>query len=83
MKKVISIFNKIGIDKFKHFCLGFFIYFLFSFISTLIGLTVVFIIAAGKEIIYDKIMKKGTPEFLDFIFTITPGLILYLQTLIK
>ncbi len=71
-------------DKANHFIYGFVIYMLTSilFDGWIPLLTVVFF-AAGKEIIYDKIMKKGTPELLDFIFTIVSGLLLYIQTLIR
>jgi len=37
------------------------------------ALVTVVLIAAMKEHIYDKWMKRGTPEWLDFIFTLWGG----------
>lgn len=41
------------------------------------------VIAAGKEVVYDKIMKKGAFEIMDFIYTIVSTIMLYLVTLLK
>lgn len=30
---------------------------------------VALLISAGKEIVWDKLMKKGTPEFYDFFYS--------------
>jgi len=72
-------------DKFKHNILCLFI----SFISVitffviksgvgqydrLIALLIGVLIALGKEIIYDKLLRNGTPEKLDFIFGVTGSL---------
>jgi hypothetical protein len=67
-------------DKANHFVYGFLIFAFFSlFFTEIICLIIVAFIAAAKEI-YDKVSKKGTPELLDFVFTVIPALIL---TIIK
>lgn len=68
-------------DKLKHKIAGTIIAFLFSFLkyyftdsgilfSALIGLTVASIIGAAKELIYDLLLKKGTPTVMDFVATV-------------
>jgi hypothetical protein len=75
MKKIL-----IPQDKANHFVYGFLIFAFFTlFFTELTCLLIVVFIAAGKEI-YDKLSKKGTPEILDFVFTVIPALIL---TIIK
>jgi hypothetical protein len=39
----------------------------------LVGLAVAVIIGAAKEIIWDWLLKKGTPELLDFVATVAGG----------
>lgn len=72
---------KLGIDKFYHFVAGVFIY-LFSvvFLSNIISMIPVVIIAALKEM-YDKKTKRGTPDFWDFLFTVLGGLSMFCLTL--
>jgi len=71
------MFN-IAHDKILHFFYGFFIYAIsLIFLDRYYDLIPVFIIAIGKEI-YDKITKKGTPEVMDFVYTIAPSVILTL-----
>lgn len=61
-------------DKQLHAAAGFVIGFLFSLVSPLLGVVMAIIAGIGKEI-YDKVSKKGTPEFLDFVFTVLGGLL--------
>ena len=71
MKKIL-----IAQDKANHFFYGFLIFIFFNvFLSDLISLSIIVFIALAKEI-YDKISKKGTPEILDFIFTILPAILI-------
>jgi len=68
-----------------HFVAGGFISFVSSFIADyntstmiaflLIALLPTIIIGGAKEIIYDKFMKKGTPEWMDFIATVLGGIL--------
>ncbi len=61
---------KIAKDKKLHFLVGF-------LIALLVNIYAVIVIGALKEI-YDKVSKKGTPELLDFIYTVVGGLMAYL-----
>ena len=47
----------------------------------LIGLVAAAVVGALKEIIWDWLLKKGTPEFMDFVATVAGGAIGY--TLLK
>lgn len=39
------------------------------------GLVVASVIGAGKELVWDKWLEKGTPEWMDFWATVAGGLI--------
>jgi type IV secretory pathway TrbL component len=70
-----DIITSIQKDKLLHFFVGSCILFLsLLFFNTLISVSIVVIIAALKEIIYDDFLEKGTPEVEDFIYTIVPCL---------
>ena len=43
------------------------------FIYPLIGLATAAVVGALKEIIWDWLLKKGTPELLDFVATVLGG----------
>ena len=47
----------------------------------LTGLIVAAVVGALKEIVWDWLLKKGTPELLDFVATVAGGVIGY--TLLK
>ena len=51
------------------------------FVYPLIGLATAAVVGALKEIIWDWLLKKGTPELLDFVATVAGGVIGY--TLLK
>ncbi len=71
-------------DKANHFIYGFLIFIgLNIFVNENIAFSTVCIIALLKEIVHDKILKKGTPEIKDFIFTILPAIILILKNYIN
>lgn len=74
----------IPIDKANHIIYGYGIYFLSSFLfSWWISLSIVILISAVKEIIFDKLMKKGNPDLWDFILTIVGALPILIIQLIK
>ena len=74
MKKIL-----IPQDKANHFVYGFLIFIFFNiFLSDLISLSIIVFIALIKEV-YDKISKKGTPEILDFVFSILPSLLIIIK----
>ena len=45
------------------------------FVYPLIGLATAAVVGALKEIIWDWLLKKGTPEFLDFVATVAGGVL--------
>ena len=45
------------------------------FIYPLIGLATAAVVGALKEIIWDWLLKKGTPELLDFVATVAGGVL--------
>ena len=66
-------------DKLKHLLAGIGISLVFGVLSSpLIGLVAAAIVGALKEIIWDWLLKKGTPEFMDFLATAFGGAIAYM-----
>jgi len=71
------------IDKLYHLIAGFVISVFFGLISPITGLITAVIIGAAKEVIYDKLMKRGCFEVLDFVATVIGGVIGYLIMIIR
>lgn len=66
-------------DKLEHLLTGIGIGLIFGVLSSpLIGLIAAAMIGALKEIIWDWLLKKGTPEFMDFLATALGGAIAYM-----
>ena len=66
-------------DKLKHLLTGIGISLVFGVLfSPLIGLIAAAIVGALKEIIWDWLLKRGTPEFLDFLATALGGAVAYM-----
>ena len=66
-------------DKLKHLLAGIGISSVLGVqFSPLIGLIAAAIVGALKEIIWDWLLKKGTPEFMDFLATALGGAIAYM-----
>ena len=66
-------------DKLKHLLTGIGIGLIFGVqFSPLIGLIAAAIVGALKEIIWDWLLRKGTPEFMDFLATALGGAIAYM-----
>ena len=78
---------KIGQDKKLHFALSTFISIVFIGIAEILNVSIwwgflaVVLILAGKEIVYDKLLKKGTPDWMDFIFGLVPSIFILLISL--
>ena len=73
--KIIDLLNTIKKDKLLHFFVGSIILFLsLLFFNTFISVSIVFIIAIAKEVIYDDFLEKGNSEMEDFFYTILPCL---------
>lgn len=69
-------------DKANHFIYGFVIFILSNlFLIEWVSLGIVFIFALGKEL-YDE-WKYGGFDFVDLIYTLSPGIILTLINFIK
>ncbi len=71
--------SRLKIDKLLHFIAGTYIYMISAaYMQSWIGLLLVAIIGATKEIVWDKLLGKGTPEVADFIWTMIGGLFTFL-----
>ena len=69
-------------DKAMHFCAGLALSILAGlFAYPMFGLLIAAAVGALKEIVWDWLLKKGTPELLDFVATVAGGAIGY--TLLK
>ena len=70
-------------DKLKHVVLGLLIY---SSATHVIGpymaLALTVLIAAGKELVWDMLLSKGTPELDDFFATVILPVFLFLYQII-
>ncbi len=67
-------------DKLKHLLAGIGISLVLGVqFSPLIGLLIAAIVGALKEIIWDWLLRKGTPEFLDFLATALGGALGYIM----
>ena len=66
------------IDKIYHLIAGFVISLLIGLINPVMGLITSIIVGAAKEIVYDKLMKRGCFEVLDFVATVIGGVIGFL-----
>lgn len=76
VEKLLNVLSKVPKDKLLHFVGGTFISFPLITLFSTTGFLISILIFAAKEIIYDKIMKKGTPELNDFIYSIIPAILL-------
>lgn len=66
-------------DKQKHLLAGLALSLLAGLLfCPLIGLAIAAVVGALKETIWDWLLKKGTPEPLDFVATVAGGAIGYL-----
>lgn len=66
-----------GVDKLKHFLAGVAIALLFGLINPAFGLFLGVGTGLAKELIWDKWLKKGHPELLDFLATAFGSLIVF------
>jgi len=70
------------IDKLKHFFVGTILGFIFININVWGGFIFVLMVLAGKEIIWDYIMKKGHIEIMDFLYGLVPAVLILITKLI-
>ncbi len=63
-------------DKAMHFCAGLALSILAGlFAYPMFGLLIAAAVGALKEIVWDWLLKKGTPELLDFVATVLGGVL--------
>ena len=63
-------------DKQKHLLAGLALSLLAGLLfCPIVGLVTAAVIGALKEIVWDWLLKKGTPEFLDFVATVAGGVL--------
>ena len=63
-------------DKLKHLLAGLAIAIMAGLLfCPIVGLATAAVIGALKEIIWDWLLKKGTPELLDFVTTVAGGVL--------
>jgi len=61
-------------DKWKHLLVGLVLSLLAGLLfCPIVGLATAAVVGTLKEIIWDWLLKKGTPEFLDFVATVAGG----------
>ena len=75
MEKIFNLFGGIGRDKLAHFfSASLLLFVLLLLFNDTIAVSVVLLTAAYKELINDKLLKRGNPEVLDFVYSALPCL---------
>lgn len=65
-------------DKIKHFLVGLSVSLVAGIWYTPgLGLTCAALSGIWKEVVWDRLLKKGTPELLDFVATMVGGVVGY------
>ena len=81
--QITILMKLLDYDKLLHLIAGIYICMFFSIlISNIVGLIMVIIIGVGKELIWDNLMKKGTPEILDAVWTVVGGLSVFVFSIL-
>tara|TARA_R110002153_G_scaffold46471_3_gene131307 strand:- start:955 stop:1206 length:252 start_codon:yes stop_codon:yes gene_type:complete len=81
MDKIFNLFGDIGKDKLAHFFSASLLLFVLLLIfNDAIAISIVLLTAAYKELINDKLLKKGNPEVLDFVYSSLPCLFYIINT---
>lgn len=70
--------DKVRTDLMLHFLYGSMIAFFLININLWYGFGIAVLISVLKEVVYDKLMKKGTFDWLDLAFGIAPAVMLLL-----
>jgi hypothetical protein len=83
MKQLLTFLSNIQQDKLLHFLYGALISFPLIFFFNITGFIISAIIFAAKEIIHDKILKRGNPEVMDFLYSLAPAILFLIMELIK
>ena len=81
MEKIFNLFGDIGKDKLTHFfSASLLLFVLLLLFNDTVAISVVLLTAASKELINDKLLKKGNPEVLDFVYSALPCLLYVINT---
>lgn len=69
IEKFAAFVKRLAFDKKLHYFAGLLIAGVLSnFLPALIAVAIAVVVGIGKEV-YDRVTKKGTPEFADFLWT--------------
>ncbi|MDB4245977.1 hypothetical protein N9824_00370 [bacterium] len=81
MDKIFNLFGDIGKDKLAHFfSASLLLFVLLLLFNDAIAISIVLLTAAYKELINDKLLKRGNPETLDFVYSSLPCLFYIINT---
>jgi len=70
--------QQIRVDLLQHFVVGTGIAFFCININLWWGFLACVVIAVGKEVVWDKLLKKGTFDWWDMAYTIAPAVMILL-----
>ena len=73
LKQAVEFFSNLQHDKLLHFFYGALISFPLIIFFNNVGFIISLVIFAAKEIVYDKIMIKGKPDMMDFLYSALPA----------
>ena len=80
LKELINIFTRVPSDKLAHFFGGSVLFTIsMLFFTDLQSTVITVLIAAGKEIFWDGLLKQGTVGFKDFVFSVMPVIFYFIQ----
>ena len=76
MGKILALLGSIPTDKLLHFFVGFVLSVIVVPLFDWVGLVIVLVVAASKEVFFDHYLQRGRFEVADFIWTIVPALLI-------
>lgn len=80
LKDLINIFSKVPHDKLAHFFSGSLLFTLSSlFFTDFTSVIIVLLAAILKELVWDGLLKKGTVDTVDALFTFMPVIFYFIQ----
>jgi hypothetical protein len=80
LKELINIFTKIPKDKLAHFFGGSVLFTIsMLFFTDLQSTVITVLVAAAKEVVWDGLLKQGTVDFKDFVFSVIPVIFYFIQ----
>ena len=76
MTRLLALLSSIPVDKLLHFFVGFVLSVIVVPLFDWIGVLLVVIVAAAKEIFFDHYLERGKFEVADFVWTVAPALLI-------